>query len=136
MKDQTEQMEKITQGLIQGCDELNASCSKSVDALVEATSAASKVCEEWSRNLGGLVQESVARAVDASKTMLAARNLQDVADTHSELVKTLFDSWLTGAGRLSQISARMTQEAFEPVMKHANDTMSEVARKAQQGKAA
>ena len=136
MKDQTEQMEKITQGLMQTCDEMNANCCKSVDVLVEATTAASKGCEEFSRNLGGLVQESVARAMSAGKTMLTAKNLQDVAETQTEFVKNLFDSWMTGAGRLSQISARVTQEAFEPVMKHANDTMNEAARRAQQGKAA
>jgi phasin family protein len=136
MKDQTEQMEKITQGLIQSCDEMNATCCKSVDALMEATTAASKGCEEWSRNLGGLVQESMSRAMNAGKIMLAAKNLQDAAETQTEFVKSLFDSWMAGAGRLSQISARMTQEAFEPVVKHANDTMGEMARRTQQGKAA
>jgi phasin family protein len=136
MTDPRQSMEKIAQGLMQSCDEVNASCCKSVDVLMDATTAASKGCEEFSRKLGGLLQESVARTLGAGKVMLSAKNLQDVAETHSALMQGLFDSWMAGAGRLSQISARWTQEAFEPVMKHANDTMSEVARKAQQGRAA
>ena len=136
MKDHPEQMEKVTQGLIQACDEMNANCCKSVDALVEATSVASKGYEEFSKKLGSLVQDSVARTVDTSKTMLAAKNFQEVAEIQTELMKGLFDSWMAGASRLSQISARVTQEAFGPVIRHANDTASKAAQRAQQGRAA
>jgi phasin family protein len=136
MKEQTEQMEKITQGLMQTCEEMNTNCCKSMDVLMAVTTVASKGCEEWSRNLGGLVQESMARTMGAGKTMLAAKNLQDITETQTELMQCLFDSWMAGAGRLSQISARITQQAFEPMMKHANDTMSEVARRTQQSRAA
>jgi phasin family protein len=130
-----EQMEKVAQGLIEACDQMSANCSKSVDALVEATSVASKGCEEFSRKLGSLVQDSVTRSIDTSKTMLSAKNLQEVAEIHAELMKSLFDSWMAGASHLSQISARVTQEAFEPVIKQANDAVSKAAQKAQQGRA-
>jgi phasin family protein len=136
MNTSSEQMEKVTQGLIEACDEISANCSKSVDALVQATSVASKGCEEFNRKLGSLVQDSVARTVDTGKTMLAAKNLQEVAEIQTELMKTLFDSWMAGATHLSQISARVTQEAFEPVIRHANDTVTKAAQKAQQGRAA
>jgi phasin family protein len=132
MNDQTQQLEKVTRGLIEACDEVNANCCKSVDAMVEATSVASKGCEEFSRKLGSLVQESVTQALGTGKTMLSAKNLQELTEMQTEFVKSFFDSWMSGAGRLTQISTRVTQEALEPVMKHANDTMSKVTGRAQQ----
>src|SRR5581483_8595965 len=116
MTNSSEQVEKVTQGFMEACDQMNANCCKSVDVLVEATSVASKGCEEFSKKLGSLVQDSVARTVDTSKTMLTAKNLQQVAEIQAELMKGLFDSWMDGASRLSQISARVTQEALEPVI--------------------
>ena len=49
-------------------------------------------------------------------------------------MKDCFDHWMAGTGRLTEISARTTQEAFEPVTKHASATMNKAMRKAQQGK--
>ncbi|MGE3624321.1 MAG: phasin family protein [Bdellovibrionales bacterium] len=132
----TEQMEKTTQGLIKACDEMGTNCSKSVDAVVEATSAVSKGCEEFSRKWGDLVQESVARTLAAGKTMMNARSLKEISDLQTEFMKECFDTWLAGTSRLSEISARTTQEAFEPVARHASDTMNKAARQAQSGRAA
>ena len=136
MNEPAEHMEKVTQGLMQACDEVDANCCKSVDTVVEATSAVSKGCEELGRNLGNLVQQSMANAISNSKTLMSARSLKVVSDLQTEFMKEFFDSWMAGAGRLSEISARVTQQAFEPVAKHANETMSKVAQKTQQGGAA
>src|ERR1700744_6629263 len=106
----TEQMEKVTQGLIEACEQMSANCSKSVDAFVE--------------------ENSVARTVDTGKTMLAAKNGQEAAEIHAELVKGLFDTWMAGASRRLQISARVTQEAFEPVIKNANSAAAKAVQKA------
>src|ERR1700733_7324799 len=123
MHDASEQMEKVTQGIIQACDEVNVGCCKSVDAMIEATAAMSKGCEEFSRKLGSLMQESVSRTMNAGKTMMAARSIKEISDLHAEFTKGLFDQWLAGTGRLTEISARVTQEALEPVTRHANDAM-------------
>jgi len=119
MTDPTEHMEKVTQGMIQACDDVHTNCSKSVDALVEAGTAVSKGCEEFGRNWGSLVQKSLANALSTSKTMMSARSFKEVSDLQTEFMKEFFDSWMAGAGRLSEISSRVTQQAFEPVAKHA-----------------
>src|ERR1700730_6455005 len=109
MNDTSKQMEKVTQGIMQACDEMNANCCKSVDALVEATAVMSKGCEEFSRNLGSLVQESLSRTMNASKTMMAAKSIKEIGELQAEFAKGFFDQWMAGAGRLSEISARTTQ---------------------------
>lgn len=136
MFESSEHMEKVTQGLIQACDEVNANCCQSVSAMVEATAAMSKGCEEFSRKLGTLVQESMSRAMNASKTMMAAKSIKEIGELQTEFAKSFFDQWLEGTGKLSEISARVTQQAMSPVAKHANDAVSKVAQRVQQGRAA
>lgn len=135
MSDASEQMEKISQGMKQACDDASSNCCRSVDALVEATAAMSKGCEEFSRNLGALIQESVSRALNTGKIMVSARSLEEMGKLQAECAKDLFDQWIAGTGRLTEISARMTREALEPVAQHANDAMSKAVYKTQ-GRAA
>src|SRR5277367_3155188 len=98
MNESSEQMEKITQGLMQACEEMSTNYRSSVDAAVEATSAIAKGCEEFSRKVGNLMQESVARAMSAGKTMAAAKSVKEVSDLQTEFMKEAFDQWLAGTG--------------------------------------
>jgi len=135
MIEANENMEKMTQGMMQACDEINANCSKSVSAFVEATTAASKGCEEFSRNLGAMIQESLSRALSTGKTMMSTRSLEEFGKLQAEFAKEWFDQWVAGAGRLTEISARTTRQTLEPVAQHANDAVNKAVYKAQ-GKAA
>jgi phasin family protein len=92
----------------------------------------SKGYEEFSRKLGTMVQESVSRALNTSKTMLSATSIKEIGELQSEFAKDFFEQWMAGTGRLSEISARVTQEALTPVARQASDTMSKAAQKAQQ----
>jgi phasin family protein len=132
MMENSEHMEKV----MHACEEMNANCCKSVDALMEAAAAVSKGCEEFSRKLGTMMQESMACAMNKSKTMMSAKSVKEFNELQAEFTKELFDQWLAGTGRLSEISARVTHEAFTPVAKHANDAMSKMAQCAQQTRAA
>jgi len=132
----SQQMDQVTQNMMTACDEMSAQYSKSVDAMVEATAAVSKGCEEFSRKLGTLMQDSVSRAMNASRTMMSAKSLKEISDLQTEFAREFFDQWMAGTGRLTEISARTTQEAFEPVARQANDAMGKAAEKTRRGRAA
>ena len=132
MNEGSEQMEKVASGVMEACDEMSSQYIKSVDAMVEATAAMSKGYEEFSRRLGALMQDSIARTMNASRTMLSAKTMKEMGDLQTEFAKEFFDQWMAGTGRLSEISARTTQEALSPVAKQANDAMGKATRKAQQ----
>jgi phasin family protein len=136
MNPSSEQMDKVTQNLMQACDEMGATYRKSMDAVMESTAALTKGCDELSRNFGSLMQEQMSRALSAGKTIMSAKSMQEFADLQAGFMKECFDQWMASTGKLSEISVRVTQEAIEPVTKHANDTMSKAAQKAQQGRAA
>ncbi len=132
MTDAAEQMEKVTQGLIQACNEMNALTRESVNAVIQSTTAVTKGCEELTRNLGDLVQQSVAQTLNTSKALMSAKTLREMVDMQTEFMKECYESWMSGTGKISAISSRVTQEAIEPVANHVNATMSKVTQQAQQ----
>ena len=136
MNTASDQMEKISEGLKQACDDMSTNCSRSVGVFVEATAAMSKGYEEFNRKLGSLIQESLARAMNTGKFMMSVRSIEEAGKLQAECAKDLFDQWVSGTGQLTEISARTTRETFEPVAQHANDAMSKAVQKAQTSRAA
>ena len=130
MNTSTESMEKATQGMMQAYEEFNDFTRKSVDAALRSAAAMSKGWDETARSTGGLVQESLARVASAGKTIMGAKSLREMMDMQAELMKDFFDCWMTGTGKLSEISARTTKEAIEPMAQHAGGTVSKLTQKA------
>jgi phasin family protein len=121
-----EQMDKATQGLMQAFEEMNVSAKAFGEAAMQSASAMSKGWEEISRSASGIMQESMARTMSAGKTLMAAKNPKEMMDMQAEFVKDCFDYWMAGTGKISEISARVTQEVIDPVAQHANATMSKI----------
>lgn len=126
-----QQMEQVTKGLMQACEDMGSMTRDSVNAVIQSTTAATKGYEEFNRNLGSLVQESLTRALSAGKTIAASKSLREMMETQAEFARDCFDSWVAGASRLSEISARATQEAFEPVTSQANAAFSKISKQVQ-----
>ncbi len=129
MNESAEQMEKVTQNLMRACDEMNVNCRNSMNAVIESTSALTKGCDEMNRNISVIMQESMGRALDAGKTMMSAKSLQQIAGLQTEFVQGLFGQWMSGTGQLSKISMRMTQEVLESVTKQARDVLNQASQR-------
>jgi hypothetical protein len=125
-----EHIEKATQGIMNAWEEFNHVAREHMDATLKAATAMTKGMEDIMRNTNGLFQESMMRTVNAGKTLMGAKNVQEVASLHTEFMKDFFDCWATGTGKISEISARMTQDTMTPMAEHANNTMSKIAQKA------
>jgi phasin family protein len=130
MNPSTEHMQKSAQGMMQMCEEMSNYARESMDVAMRSMTAMTKGCDETVRSTGGLMQESMSRVMSASKTLLDAKSLQEMVNLHNELMKDCFDCWMTGAGRLSEISTRAAKEALEPVAQHANNAMGKMMQKA------
>ena len=89
-----------------------------------------KGMNESAANASDLLQENMARAGSFGKTLMAARNPRDMFDAQLGFMKECMESFMTGTGKLSEISARTTKEAIEPVAQHATGAMNKMAQKA------
>jgi len=125
-----EHMEKTTQGMMQAYEEMNAMAKAFGEATMQSAAAMTKGWEEISRSASGILQESMARTMSAGKTMMAAKNPKEIMDMQAEFMKDCFDYWMAGTGKISEISARITQEVMDPVAQQTNAAMSKMMVKA------
>jgi phasin family protein len=125
-----DQVEKVTQNLIQACEEASTTAREHVDAAMRSASVAWEGYTEINKKVTGLIQESLARALSTGKTLAGAKSLQEAAELHADYVRESFDSWVAGTGRISEISARVTKDALDPITEHANNTIGKITQRA------
>ena len=125
----SEHMEKASQSLMQICEEINAFTRASIDANLKAINAAAKGWNEGSKNANALLQENLSRLLSAGKTVADAKSVHDVVSLQQEFLKECVDMWVSGASRLSELSARTAKDVVEPVAQHANDAFSRIVQK-------
>lgn len=128
----SETIEKAAQGLIQLCEEVNNFALASADANFKSVSAATRCLDESSQSAGHLLQENISRMISAGKHVAEAKSINDVVAMQQDFMKDCLDLWMSGATKMSEISARMAKDVVEPVAQHANDTMSRLMQKARQ----
>lgn len=100
-----------------------------MEATTKASAAAMKGLEEMSRNMSGLMQDSYSRAVEACKTMMAAKTPQEVADKHAAFVKEYLDNMMAGSSKMSEVSMKVAKDTIDPLTQHANETVSSMMKK-------
>src|SRR5262249_18354315 len=89
---------------------------------------------ETTRNTGNLVQENLARTLNAGRAMMEAKTLNEMVDAHAEFMRECFDCMMAGTGKISEISVRTTKDALEPVAQHANETINKITRKSRENR--
>lgn len=124
-----DQTEKATQNMAKAYENINDLAREHVDAAMKSASAMSRGMEEIARNANGLLQESFARSVSAGKTLMGAKDPREILNMQNEYLKDCFDCWVAGTGKISEISARMTQDVVKPMAEHANNAMSKITQK-------
>ena len=125
----TEQMEKVTQGLMQACSEAQNITRDSMNAALQAATHMTKGCDEMCQSVTSMVQSSLAQSMTASKAMLSAKSMRDLVEMQSSLMKNGFDFMMKELSRMTEISTRTTQQAMAPVAEHMNATISKISQK-------
>jgi phasin family protein len=130
--DHLEHIEKATQGVMKACEDASCMAKDHVDATMKAAAVVGKGMEEIMRNTSSLVQESMARGMEVSKTIMNAKSVPEAMNTHSEFMKDCFDTWVAATGKISEISARMAQEAMSPIAENTNNAINKISQKVKQ----
>jgi phasin family protein len=128
MQATTEQIEKVTDSLVQACSDMNVIVRDSWNAALQSASVVTKGCEEVCESVSSLVQKSLEQSTYASRALMSAKTMRDLMDTHSSLLKNGFDSVMEELNKISQISARIAQQATEPVTNNVNATINKISK--------
>ncbi len=127
--DHMEHIEKTTQGIMKACEDASGVARDHMDATMKAASVVGKGVEEIIRNTSTMIQDAMARCMEASKNIMSAKSMPEAMNMHSEYMKDCFDTWVAVAGKVSEISARTTQDAISPIAEHTNNTISKFTNK-------
>ncbi len=119
----------FTNTLSQACEEMNALTANFIGAATKSNAAAWQGLEDLTRNMGGIMQETLARSANAYTAMAGVKSPQEAAETHADFLKESFDSAMATSGKLSEISLRAAQSAIQPLTQHANEAMGAIMKK-------
>lgn len=115
-----EQVEKASEAFFKSYDEVSAMNKESVDAFVKAGEVLTKGSESVGKAYFDFAQASAEASVEATKAMMGAKTVKDFFDIQSEFARTSFDNFLSESTRLSEMSVKVANEAFDPLKAQLN----------------
>lgn len=113
------QFDKLTQGAaVMGQDQM--------DAMMKSSAILQKGIEEIIKTASQIAQEAGEKNAAATKALFSCKTLNEFADTQSKLAQTSYDTFLTNATKLSELSVKICTDTFAPI----NDQVGKTIKKA------
>ena len=115
-----EQAGKASEAFFKSYDEATALNKESIDAVVQAGEVLTKGAETVGKAYYEITQASAEASVEATKAMMGAKTAKEFVEIQAEFARTSFDNFLSESTRLSEMSMKVANEAFEPLQKQLN----------------
>jgi phasin family protein len=103
-----------------------------MEAVMKSGNIFAKGFEDIMKSWVSLTQDATEKNTEAFKTLMGCKTLNELAEVQNKLAQEGFDDFMAGATKLSEMSAKLASEAFEPL----NDQVSKAIRKASESMAA
>lgn len=113
------QFEKLSQ-------DANAMGQEQMDAMMKSTAIFQKGMEEIIKISTQIVQEASEKNATATKSLMACKTLNELADVQSKLAQSSYDTFLSNATKLSELSVKLCTDSFAPI----NDQVGKAVKKA------
>lgn len=123
-----EQFEKASQQLFRGYDDLAAFSKENIDAAVQASTILAKGMEDLSKAMMAYAQSSVEQSVETGKVLLGVKTLRELVDLQSSYAKSSFDRLVSEGTKLSELSVKITNDAFAPLNARINAVVEKFAK--------
>ena len=118
-----EQVEKTSKAAFTGYDELSSVNKENLDAVVEAGKIMAKGMEVLSREVMAFTKESIEANTAAATKLFAVSSVQEAIELQSEFARSNFDKAVAETSKLTEMSVKMANEAFEPLQTRMNLTV-------------
>lgn len=123
-----DQVEKASQSLIKGYDDLTEITQKNVEAFVKAGNLWAKGAENIGKAYFNLAQVSAEAGVEVAQAMFAAKTLKDVVDVQTGYAKASMDTIVAEGKKINDMTLKVANEAFEPIQVQVNQTIEKVLK--------
>jgi len=123
-----EQMEKLSNNMVQTCTEMNTLVRDTVNASLQSVEIMTKGCSDLCNSLSSLMQNSMEQSVKVSQSLMSMTSVNDLMNPQNNVLKSSFDNIMSEVNNISQLSTRIAQQAAEPVTKQMNENMSKISK--------
>ncbi|WP_431858678.1 phasin family protein [Azospirillum sp.] len=127
-KSSQEQVAKASQQLNKGYQDLAVLGQANLDAVVKANTILFKGFEDVSRQAAAFTQASFEKAAATGQSLLSVKSPQDAFALQSAFAQQSVQSFVAESTRLSQLSAKIVQEAFAPIAARVEVTVAAVSK--------
>jgi phasin family protein len=110
-----EQMEKASVNAFKSYEDISKFSKENFDAYVAASTAMAKGFETLGKTWMAFTQESLESGAAVAKALLGAKTLREAVDLQTDFAKTSFDKLVGESTKLSEMSVKVANEAFEPI---------------------
>lgn len=112
----------------QGFDEWNSFARGNVEAVVKAQTAFAKGAEEMSKAWLSFGQGTAEAGVAMVKGLMGAKSLKEMVELQNEFARSSFDGLVNETAKLSEMSLKTTNEAFEPIQSQVNAAVEKLTK--------
>lgn len=123
-----DQVEKSTSQFLKGFESLNSLTKQNVDAFMKSSSILAKGFEEISKSTVAYTQGALESSAAASKQALTVKTIRELVDLQSSFAKKSFDSAIAEGTKVSELSVKVANEAFQPISAQINATLGKLTK--------
>ena len=115
-----EQVEKASDAAIKGYDEVTMINKSAFDAIAKSSDVLVKGSEDLGKAYYAFFQAAADAQVEAAKSMMTAKSINEVVEIQSAYARTAFDKAVSEGSKLSEMGVKVATDAFEPIQSQVN----------------
>ncbi len=123
-----EQVEKASTAFFKSYDDLATLNKENIEAVLKAGNILAKGAESVGKAYFDLFQTAAEAGVEATKALLTARTVKDVVDVQTDFARTSFDTFVAETTRISELTVKVTNEAFQPIQAQFANTLAKTLK--------
>lgn len=125
-----EQIDKGSRAMFKGYEEITSLNKANMDAVVQASTVATKGMESLSREMMEFAQQQLESNVVTTKKLFGARTVHEFVDLQTAYVRDSFDKLLAESAKVAEMSFKVANEALEPIQTQTNATVEKAMKPA------
>jgi len=113
-----------------GMEEATELSKQNLQAVAETTNLLTQGYQEINNALLSFAQQSWQSGFNTCKELLECKNIQDAIELHTNYAREFIEGAVNEGSRISEMSLRVANEAFEPVRDRVNVTVEKMIKNA------
>lgn len=110
-----EQIDQGSRAMFKGYEEIATLNKAHIEAVVQASTIATKGMESLSREMMNFAQQQLESNVATTKKLFGATTVREVFDLQSELARETFDKLMAESAKMTEMSVKVANEALQPI---------------------